>query len=272
MKKFLATIIILLILGAAGFFLGWAQLPVPPGSWAVMRSKTHGLDENLIRPGEFRWVWYKLIPTNVEILVFSPEKTECSLVSRGELPSGSFYAGFAGLDADFSWETGLDFSFNIKPSSLPALVGRENISSQEELRAYAASLGAGIEDFIIRRIRSYAEEGENIEDFLRAPGNSASLEAGVYGAFPEIEGFSCRIRSARFPDFNLYRSASQIYRDYLQKQREFLETDLARSAERRLSSQFRYDELERYGELLTKYPVLLRFLALESGLRDFSEE
>ena len=73
MKKFLITFFILLILAGVFFFLVWVQFSVPVGSYGVIASKTHGVDPQLVKSGEFRWVWYKLIPTNVKIAVFSPE-------------------------------------------------------------------------------------------------------------------------------------------------------------------------------------------------------
>jgi len=44
MKKFLAGLIVLVVLGGVVFFFGWVQLAVPPGSYGVLRSKTHGVD------------------------------------------------------------------------------------------------------------------------------------------------------------------------------------------------------------------------------------
>jgi hypothetical protein len=266
MKKFAITVLLLLILGGAGFFAGWAQLTVPPGSWGVMRSKTHGLDRDLIRAGEFRWVWYKLIPANVEILVFSPERVERSVSVRGELPSGQVYAALAGLSADFSWELRADFSFTVKAAALPALVEGRNLAGQEDLRIFAGELGGKVEDFIVRRLGVYAGAGLSPEEleFPGPPPSPADLEREVLGEFPELEGFEYRIGSARFPDFALYRSARGIYEDYQQRQREFLSADLNGAAELRLKSRLRFDELEKYGELLTKYPILLQYLSLEA--------
>jgi hypothetical protein len=278
MRKFFVTVALLLILGGAGFFFGWAQLAVPPGTWGVMRSKTHGLDRNLIREGELRWVWYKLIPTNVEILVFSPERVSRSVFWQGELPSANTYAALAGLNGDFSWEIRAELSFGIKPSSLPSLVEERNIGNQEELRQFAAALADEIQIFAQGRLLASAERAAAAGEFFLTPGQSSSsgepglpadLAAEIYRTFPDIENLSCSVRPVRFPDFALYHSARGIYEEYLQKQRDFLSKDLGRAAESRLSSRFRFDELERYGELLTKYPILLRYLALEAGWDEF---
>ena len=278
MRKFFVTVALLLIIGGAGFFFGWAQLAVPPGAWGVMRSKTHGLDRNLIRQGEFRWVWYKIIPTNVEILVFSSERVSRSLLWQGELPSGNAYAALAGLSGDFSWEIRAEFAFDIKPSSLPSLVEGQNIGNQGELRQFAAVLADEIQGFAQGRLLASAERAAAAGAFSLSPGQSSApgepglppdLVAEIYRTFPDIENLSCSVKSARFPDFALYHSARGIYEEYLQKQRDFLSRDLGRAAETRLSSRLRFDELEKYGELLTKYPILLRYLALEAGREDF---
>ncbi|GHV71134.1 hypothetical protein AGMMS49928_21640 [Spirochaetia bacterium] len=229
-----------------------------------MRSKTHGLDPTLIRAGEFRWVWYKLIPGNVEILVFGPEQLGRSLSLRGELPSGNVYATLTGVNADFSWSIEADISFRIKPGALPDLVEHQNITSQEALRNYAAAKAGEIEAFALQWFRLHT--GNPAEN----PAIQMELEAEISKKFPAIEDLSCVIRSARYPDMALYRSLQQVYEDYLQKQRDFLNSDLSEGAKGKLTSRLRFDELERYGQLLTKYPILLRYLALEAGAPDFA--
>jgi hypothetical protein len=264
MRKFLMTVLILIILGGAAFFFGWVQLTVPPGAYGVMRSKTHGVDPRLIREGEFRWAWYKLIPTNTEIRVFSTAPAGRSISSRGLLPSGAAYTSLAGLNADFSYEISGNLSFNLKPDSLPALIARYNIGDQAGLDAFTETLAGEIEAYALRRLRFYAEDEQKMEEIFTT-GALARLSEDINGAFPDIENLSCIFHGIRFPDFALYRSVRAIYEDYLASQRAYLRDDVNREAETRLSSQFRFDELEKYGELLTKYPVLLRYLALEKG-------
>jgi hypothetical protein len=40
---------------------------------------------------------------------------------------------------------------------------------------------------------------------------------------------------------------------------------MGRKAESRIETQLRFDELERYGELFTKFPALLQYLELEKN-------
>ncbi|GHV13659.1 hypothetical protein FACS189491_08900 [Spirochaetia bacterium] len=264
MKKFFVFLVVLLILGGAGFFLGWAQLTVPPGSYGVLRSKTHGLDSRLIREGEFRWVWYKLIPTNVTIQLFTPNRIEKTFTFRGNLPSGDVYAAFSSLNADFSYELSANFSFNIDGDALIPLVTEKNLSGQEDLSAYEESLAAEIEAFIRSQLEILEGDEAELKAILNA-GSSSRLEDTVKRAFPQARNFSCRIPGAVFPDFVLYRQVRGVYEDFLAKQREYLAAGMEMGVEKQLDSRFRFDELARYGELLTKYPVLLQYLAIEQG-------
>jgi hypothetical protein len=264
MRKFFGVLFLLLILGGTGFFFGWAQLPVPPGSYGVIRSKTHGTDPRIIREGEFRWLWYKLIPTNVKVLIFTPKPVNRSIQIRGALPSGDVYADFAGLDADFSYEITGSLSFTVKAEALPDLVIRGDIADQEGLEGFEQRLADEILTLLSRLPGGYPEaagsaEVPEVRELLRR------VEGEIAAAYPVIENVVCGIRDFRVPDAALYRSARSLYEAYLNRQRAVLEAAAAVQAEQHIASRLRFDELEKYGELLTKYPVLLQYLALEKN-------
>jgi hypothetical protein len=269
MKKALGVLIVLGILGGAAFFFGWAQLPVSPGSYGVLRSKTHGMDPTVIREGEFRWVWYKLIPTNASILIFAPSQMNVPVSVGGTLPLAATYAETTGIAADFSYRIEADLSFSLKPDSLPSLALTRGVADQAALEEYEKSLAREIDFFARERLEAYAAreglaEGETPSGGLRSL--SARLEEELGGAFPQAENISYRIRSAKLPDFALYATARSLYGDYLARQQELLRAELAGQAERDVNDRLRFGELETYGALLTKYPVLLQYLELlESG-------
>jgi hypothetical protein len=264
MRKFLIVFFILLALGGTAFFFGWVQLEVPPGSYGVLRSKTHGLDQTLIREGEFRWVWYKLIPTNTDIQVYRLLPEERRLNHRGILPSAAVYTSFAGIDADFSYEFTAILSFNIGPESLIPLIGERNIMGQEELKIYTDSLAGEIESFVLGRIRNIAEDEEEFALILET-GSSPRLEEEIRGAFPQTADLSCRVEAVHFPDFSLYSRLRDLYTDYISNQREYIVRARDESSARHVDFQFRIDELTRYGDLLTRYPILLEYLKLENS-------
>jgi hypothetical protein len=255
MKKFLGVLLILAILAALGLFFGWAQLGVPPDAYGLIRSKSYGLDTRLVKPGEFRWVWYKLIPTNTVTAVFRLNPVSHEFSAQGTLPSGRIYAAFAGMEDDFSWELRAAFSFTLRPEALVPLVSDRNISGQEELTRYEQELAEDIEVFILQRI--------NALEALLKDGESPELERAVQGQFPLIDNFSLRVKSARFPNYDLYRQAQGLYEQYITLQRDMMSGEMREKARNRIDSYHRFEELEQYGALLTKYPILLDYLALE---------
>jgi len=272
MKKFLIFLIVLIALAGTVFFLGWAHLTVPPGMYGVMRSKIYGLDSQIIRDGEFRWLWYKLIPTNVEISVYSIGQVKRSFRNSGSLPSGQVYVNLVGLEADFSWEVAGEFSFSLKPEALPDITAREIISDDEGLRRAEADIAARIESLILDRLRTYADnEDETRLESLIVTGTLPDLNREIERAFPQIENLNCTIRTVRYPDFELYRSVKALYREYLQQQNAAFDPSLVREAERRVALRARIDELTLYGELLTKYPVLLDYMVFEKDLLQADE-
>ncbi|MDR0313052.1 MAG: hypothetical protein LBI14_05600 [Treponema sp.] len=264
MKKFLVFLLFLLIIGGVGFFFGWVQLDVPPGSYGVMRSKTHGTDANIIKEGDFRWCWYKLIPTNVQIKVFSVSQVQHTVNSSGLLPSGKVYAAFAGINNDFQWEVTGDFSFSVKAEALPDLTQTYNLNDQDDLIKLEEDFARRLEIFIINRLITFGEDQKEMEAILLY-NSYDELISEIEAAFPELENISCYIQAVQIPDYGLYAVLKSVYNEYLAFQNSVLEEDAVRYAGARVEVRLKLDELERYGEILTRYPILLQYLALEKG-------
>jgi len=264
MKKFFFTLFFFAMLGGVVFFYGWVQLTVPPGSYGIISSKTHGVDPEPVRSGEFRWVWYKLIPTNVQIAVFRLETVRFPIDFSSSLPSGDSYAAFAGLStSDFSWNLKGEVSFNIDPDMLISLVERHNLTGQQALEAYLHNIAQEIKVIILRTLSSAETDSLRVERILSGSPD-AQMERQILDRFPEIRDFSFVVSSARFPDFTLYRQFRLLYEEFLARQREYLTAAaIGTRAENHIEAQFRFGELERYGELLTKYPILLEYLAMD---------
>jgi len=265
MKKFLIFLIVLIGLGGAVFFLGWAQLTVPPGSYGVMRSNTHGLESRTIQDGEFTWFWYKLIPTNAKVSVFTLGPVNRAVRISGSLPSGQVYASLAGIQADFSWEITGELNFSLNSDFLPEISARENITDNAGLRRVEENLAIRIENLLLQRLRTYVEN-EELESLIFAT-TIPELEREIERAFSEIKNFNCSIQVVRFPDYTLYRSLQALYQEYLAQQHLVLSHDVTMEAERRINARMRLDELAQYGELLTRFPILLEYLMIPRDLR-----
>jgi hypothetical protein len=265
MKKFIITLIILIILGGAAFYFGWVQASVPAGEYGVIISKTHGVDGEIIQDGKFRWLWYKLIPTNVKTLIFKLNSVEETISVRGSLPSADTYASFSGVSMDFSYDINGSFSFSLNPEMLIPLVENNTIRDQASLQIYMNSLSEKISSCIVQQLQSYSANPDFLETFNGNP-IPPDFANTVQSQFPEINDFSCSIHNVDYPDFDLYAAAKELYQNYLSRQGEFLMEQAAAAAAEKTNAQDRYDELKRYGELLSEYPILIQYLAIEKGL------
>jgi hypothetical protein len=265
MKKFFITLFILIILAGIGFMFGWAQFSVPPGKYGVINSKTHGIDPKIVRSGEFRWIWYKLIPTNVKIAVFSLDYNKYPIAFTSSLPSGDTYSSFVGLkNADFSWNLKGELGFRLEPGMLVTIATQNNLSNQEDLDAYLQSTAQNIEILLLRLLSSQGNDSSGLEQLMSGNPDS-NLEREIKNDFPWIYDFFIKIQSAKYPDFVLYRQLRLIYEEFLVSQRELATSSFGKRAESYMEAQLRFEELEKYGDLLTKYPILLEYLAMEKG-------
>ncbi|HAW86308.1 MAG: hypothetical protein A2004_05430 [Spirochaetes bacterium GWC1_61_12] len=75
------------------------------------------------------------------------------------------------------------------------------------------------------------------------------------------------------PDIAVYNQARQLYAAYLASYQAQIEPALVTASTAAVSDQVRIDTLRRYGELVTQYPALVDYLAIEAGLppRDGSQ-
>jgi hypothetical protein len=253
MRKVVVFLIVLALLGGAGFFAGWVGLAVPLGSVGVLRSKTHGVDPTVVKEGEFRWVWYRLIPTNAKVTPFELKPKTESVEISGVLPQSDAYKTFV-KNANFAWKLGLTYSFSIKPDELPLLVKDKGVENAEDLEKYEADIVADIQN----RVRSLSVTREVFEELA-----SPTLENGIRGAFPEVDFLNFRWEPVEVPDFALYESGMDLYDQYVALQKAAMEPNVEEIAAQNITNLFRFDELERYGELLNKYPSLLEYMQLE---------
>ena len=264
MRKSVIAFFLLDITSAVLFFLGWVQFAVPANSYGVLRSKTSGVDAEVIRGGRFRWAWERLLPTNAAIELFRIEMVERDIAASGSLPSAEVYATMTGSAADFSFEVVGKLSFTTKPEALPILVAERAIFNQAALDAWEERTAAEMAEFVTRRLRAYAEDPAELDRILSS-GSTPRLIADLERAFPDVEAVSCVVKTARFPDLALYRTAKGLYEYYLQRRRSIIAAAASDAAGVDVKARLRFEELERYGELLEKHPILLKYLAIESA-------
>ena len=272
MKKLLLILFLLIILGGVAFYFGWVQFKVPPGHYGVMITKTGGVESDVIKPGDFVWRWEALLPTNLELRVFSPDSVTKNISLAGELPAGPTYADFYETDADFTYALDVTLSFTCKPDQLPQLVEERDLQPDElepfytQVSEHAASLAstffrekAGNSGFISSLNFDFTAFEENLLRRLRS-------------RYPEIDFIQVRVKSIKLPDIELYMTARENYFDIIDIRHSIFTERTRQTTEREIEEIERLEILREYGKLLSEYPILLKYLALQSDALDIPIE
>ncbi len=265
MKKLLLLLPIIVVLGATVFYFGWIQIHLPENTYAVIFTKTGGWEEAVVSPGKFVWRWERLIPTNLKMHKFPLAPYTADVTSSGSLPSGDIYASMLDPVPDFSFTLSLSVSFGVDPESLPRLVSTTVLSEDtfdvwhDEVKSMiSAQASAFIRERStdINTASSLNSMGDEIiEDLTRYLENSIA----------DVDFKAIVVQSIEFPDFELYLTAKKLFLDFSRSRKESYEAALSRITwtEARVDQHFAV--LERYGELITRYPTLLELLKLKGG-------
>ncbi len=263
MKKNRLTVLLLLVFSAAVFCIGWIQFAVPVGKYGVLVSKTSGVDPDPVLPARFRWQWERLIPTNTVLHVFDLVPIIADVTSEGTLPSGVLYSGMLEGKPDFSWKMTLTVTARVNPAALSGLVSRLNITEQASLDSWAKERLAAAADAAGRSaISAMLENPATVA--LADPASLAKTVHLVLSAdtMGDIEILSVKPELFRFPDFALYALAARTYGEYQIQRSSLFAKTAAAEANASVSEYLQIERFARWGEVLTRYPILIDFLAV----------
>ncbi len=268
MKKFVISLIILLLLAGTVFFFGWVQFAVPAGMYGVMVSKTGGVDPETVIPGQFRWQWERLLPTNTKLYKFSLAPRTKNITISGELPSAPIYSSMMEGRPDFSYKIDAAVSLAPKPSSLPSLVKDRGISGQEELDAFTDSSMQQVAEAAVQYVISSSIDNPAEQMLVTVNGQELPGKIDAAARFPDFDIISLSVSPEKIPDIGLYMIAKEAYTAY-QKQAAAAVTRAAENqAASSVSGYFQIEQLSRLGQILTEYPVLVQFFeATGSGIK-----
>lgn len=262
-KSFIFIVLLLLLAGATVFYFGWVQFAVPPSQYGVMQSKTGAVDSELIQNGEFRWAWERLLPTNVNLYLFSIETMQLDVELSHELPSADTYADFAGTQGDFSYDVEASLSFMLDPVQLPVLVRDRGIETQDDLQQY---LDIKSDELTVAVLAALQDTIENNEAATASFGSelNAKIQNKLQESFPDLKNIQVHIRNVSYPDLALYLRLKDLYTQYLDELTIRFSPLIDNQVEKTSELRHRIDELSKYGELLSKYPVLLEYMNFEA--------
>lgn len=262
MKKFLISMFILIIFAGAIFFIGWGQFAVPAGSYGVMVSKTSGISQKTIVPGEFCWFWERLLPTNTSMRIFSIIPVTRTTTISGELPSADIYSPMLEGSPNFSYKFSVQTELMMKSNYLPNFVRRTDAKENEQLQEYLNQQGDLIAQEVIQYILS--KSLDNANNLMLLATDTEELKAGINAEskFKDLEISNITVKTAQMPDTELYNIAKASYAEFQAKVKQSLAELTKNQSTITANDYLQIERFARWGKILQEYPILIDFLAV----------
>ncbi len=267
MRRFSRWLTFLIFLGAVGFgaWYGWVQWDIPEGYGGLIHTKftwrdgkrAGGFDRELTVNDGLHWRWEKLIPTNLTMHLYPLAIRSVTLSTSGTLPSGDLYLNFLEEKGDsrFDWNLSVYLSYRLRTEMVPSLAGKEGILP-ENLEDYLAKEEDLIKNELYAYLADYSPE-TNIADKME------SARGEINRLHPYLEVTSLAPDRISLPDYALYEKARTLYFSYLDERNRSLGEMISRVAPKTAVNEEKMKVLEEYGKVLTEYPVLIDFFALD---------
>ena len=262
MKKFLISLLLIIIFAGAVFFIGWGQFAVPAGSYGVMVSKTSGISQKTIVPGEFCWFWERLLPTNTSMRIFSIIPVTRTTTISGELPSADIYSPMLEGSPNFSYKFSVQTELMMKSNYLPNFVRRTDAKENEQLQEYLNQQGDLIAQEVIQYILS--KSLDNANNLMLLATDTEELKTGINAdsKFKDLEISNITVKTAQMPDTELYNIAKASYAEFQEKVKQSLAELTKNQSTITANDYLQIERFARWGKILQEYPILIDFLAV----------
>ena len=263
MKKFIVIVILLIAAVGTAFFFGWVSFFLGNDSYAVSFTKTSGWSHELIRPGSFEWRWERLIPTNMTLYRFKVRQYQSVVSSTGILPSGNIYAAYMDGNPDFTYELSFFVAFTVRPEALPDLA-RENDLRPDTLDAWNERMAESIKQETVTFMQDNGKS--NAGPALVSGVIEENLQNYLSEVIPQIEISTVSLKTIKIPDIDLYKRGRDMYFTILKAKETALSKATSEIAQEKATEDRKIEKLRELGEILTQYPVLLKYFALGSDV------
>ncbi|MDC7219254.1 MAG: hypothetical protein PQJ59_04900 [Spirochaetales bacterium] len=266
-RRFRRWTAFLIIIGFSGYvaYTGWVQYDIPEGYGGLVHTKFTfadgkrggGFDDTLTVHDGLHWRWEKLLPTNLTMHVYPLDIKTATLSSSGSLPSGETYLAFLeeGGSDRFNWDIRFTITYKLKEEMIPQLASKEGIFQED------------LEDFFTRELQLM--EGElygslkNLSPLDDVQGELEKARLSLNEKHPYLEVTSLAPDVLTLPDTVFYEKARSLYFAYLDARNNALEDMISHVAPQTAVNEEKMKVLEEYGKVLTDYPVLIDFFALD---------
>ncbi|MEE8441216.1 MAG: hypothetical protein V3S41_05795 [Spirochaetia bacterium] len=267
MKRLIVLFLVFVIVAAVVFYFGWIQIQLDEDSYAVIFTKTGGWEETVIAPAEFTWRWQRLLPTNLALHVIPIIPHSTTATVSGSLPSATTYGALLESASPFSYAISVHVVYRLKPDALPGLVRDDGLRS-DALGTYYGRIDTEMEQVITdSTMRLLGQPAQLISPASALTTVVENLTATLTRWYPELEFLSVGPTRLELPDIELYFETRQRYITILDARTEAMQTVAKELATDQTATDAELARLERYGEILERYPILLDYFSLTQDVR-----
>jgi hypothetical protein len=263
MKKFLVSLLLLVIVGGVVFYFGWIQFELPPNIYGVVFTKTHGWEDSVVHPGDFEWRWQRLLPTNLKLYVFSAKPHTVNTETSGSLPSAELYSRQIEGNPDFSYRLSLSVTFAVNPDALPRLVQEDGLEP-DTLETWYEQFGTELQNQAVEIASQSIQNLDESQSALPVSSIQRQIQRTIEQEYPELRVTSVAVNTLEVPDIEVYEAAKETYFATLNAEREALSQATFESTQQTAAEEARLELLQRYGEVLENFPVLLDYFSLSA--------
>ncbi len=259
-KSFFNRILLFILIIFAGFvfWLGWEQLQLTENTYGVIFTKTSGWKENIIDTEGFNWSFEKVIPRNYTIHKFIINEKEFSYKVNNILPSAKLYADFNGiLSNNFEYSYNLNGSFKFNKTYLLTMIKAGNFN-QETFPNWEENKI----DEIQNSLKTFIEDKIISNEIITINGASRSYISDLY---PHLLIGDIFININK-PDMVLYNLSRNRYIKNMEAQAKADEKYLVKALEQKNKESLRLELLRKYGEVFTKYPIMIEYLKVDKNM------
>lgn len=262
-KRIILTLIFLAVIGAV-FYFGYYQFQLADNTYGVIFTKLNSWDHKLVQPSEFRIEWEGLIPLNLRMEKFTLAPVQATVSAKGELPSSAAYSALLQNSPDFSYEYSFRINYRIKPEGLKQLVTEQFLRSE----TYPEWISSFNDTLIVEAaalLHKVASDTNLLADIsydqILIGKEFLSVLAEKY---PDIDFINVTAVKIIFPDFSLYAEGRRQYFMMEKIHNDFESSALEKTSRKMAEESAKVELLEKYGEIFSKYPVLIDYYRIYS--------
>jgi hypothetical protein len=262
MKKFIVILIILIIAAGAVLYFGWIN--IKPGTFGVAHSTIAGTIDYPLESGKIHWLWQKLIPKSFHLYTVQKEPLHITFESTYPLPGSEQLEEFGRFDIIIQ----TDIQYSIDFDAARKLIESGLFSEFNEY--FSDLLSSQVDDVIAEFVLEsmiYSQYDAEIS-YRTLESLKEDIEEKIQSTVREylLEDASWSITYREMPQIELYIEALNRYFSHMETVYRYKEQELNRESEylaRLKETDLEVDRWRKYGELIDKYPQLLKYFYIE---------